>query len=122
MKRREESMLVMHTESNRWIDVVKSFYMTFDGIRCYCDIPELYLSSTSARMLVKYKQGDEEAYRLASQDGVHFTGAYQVTDDDSRVEFMKFTHGTSVLLAGAWKCGGRTGEWYIEGFARTSPI
>jgi hypothetical protein len=71
MKRREESMLVMHTESNRWIDVVKSFYMTFDGIRCYCDIPELYLSSTSARMLVKYKQGDEEAYRLASQDGVH---------------------------------------------------
>jgi hypothetical protein len=70
-------MLVMHTESNRWIDVVKSFYMTFDGIRCYCDIPELYLSSTSARMLVKYKQGDEEAYRLASQDGVHFTGAQQ---------------------------------------------
>jgi hypothetical protein len=115
-------MAPISTNQTGWIEVIKSFYMTFDGTRCYCNIPELYISATSAQMLVKYRQGDEEAYHLKSQDGVHYAGAYQGTDDDSRVEFMKFTHGASVLLAGAWKCGGRTGEWYIEGFARTSPI
>lgn len=97
-----------------WIEVKKSFYITFDGRRCYCSIPELKISDTSAQMLVKYTQGDEEFYDLLSKDGRHYYGAMG-TDDDNRVDFMKWITDKNLILSGIWKCGGREGEWYIEG-------
>ncbi|HMA64716.1 MAG TPA: hypothetical protein VKO63_05955 [Chitinispirillaceae bacterium] len=96
------------------VEVEKTFYMSFDGKRCVCTIPELYIDNATAQMLVRYKQGDEEVYRLTSTDGIRFTGKMG-TDDDSRVDFDKWEKNGVVLLAGSWKCGGREGEWYIEG-------
>lgn len=104
----------MIKEKNGWITVTKSFYITFDGRRCYCNIPELFISDTTAQMVVKYKQGDEESYSLQSKDGRHYYGAMG-TDDDNRVDFTKWVTNKCLLLSGNWKCGGREGEWYIEG-------
>jgi hypothetical protein len=97
-----------------WIEVTNSFYITFDGRRCYCSVPELFITHNAAQMLVKYKQGDEESYHLVSNDGARFTGTIG-TDDDSRVNFVKWECKNHLVLAGSWKCGGREGEWYIEG-------
>lgn len=106
------------SEYSSIITVVKSFYMTFEGRCCYCAIPELYVSKEAAQMVVVYKAGDEEKYSMTSKDGVHYQGA-MCTDDDSRVDFTKFTNKNLLLLAGVWKCGGREGEWYIEGEVTT---
>lgn len=97
-----------------WIEVDKSYYISFDGKRCACTIPELYINNDTAQMLVRYKQGDEEVYRLTSTDGKRFAGKMG-TDDDSRVDFEKWENNGVILLAGSWKSGGREGEWYIEG-------
>lgn len=97
-----------------WIEVSKSFYTTFNGRRFYCSIPELYLGNLKAQMRVRYKDGDEEKYSLTSPDGVLFSGTMG-TDDDNRVDFELWIHDKSIVLAGCWKCGGREGEWYIEG-------
>jgi len=97
-----------------WVDVNKSFYTTFNGRRFYCNIPELYLGCQQAKMRVRYGDGDEENYNLTSSDGVLFSGTMG-TDDDSRVSFELWKHGNVIVLEGGWKCGGRQGEWYIEG-------
>jgi hypothetical protein len=102
-----------------WVEVHKSFYTTFNGRRFYCNIPELYLGDDEARMRVRYSDGDEEKYHLASSDGVLYSGTMG-TDDDNRVDFELWKHDNkTVVLAGNWKCGGRQGEWYIEGTAET---
>lgn len=101
------------TTSGR-VEVTKSFYMTFNGKRCYCRIPSLYLGTRSGKINVKYQQEDEETYFLVSEDGLYFTGTV-CTEDDNRVIFRKWVNGKDLLLAGSWKCGGREGEWYIEG-------
>ena len=110
-----------HPEFLGWIQVTRSFYLTFDGRRCYCEIPELYFNGTAAQMIVQYRQGDQEAYLLVFDDGIHYSGAMG-TDDDSRVDFELFRHNDLILLAGAWKCGGREGEWYIEGTTKNPEI
>ncbi len=97
-----------------WIEVNKSFYTTFNGRRFYCSIPELYLGNQEAKMRVRYSDGDEEKYYLNSSDGVQYSGTMG-TDDDSRVDFELWKHSQTIVLAGNWKCGGREGEWYIEG-------
>lgn len=103
-----------------WINVTKSFYTTFDGKRRFCSIPELYLNESAMQMHVVYKQGDEESYVLRSSNGIFFSGAMG-TDDDNRVDFEKWVHDQTIVLAGNWKSGGRQGEWYIEGVARAIP-
>lgn len=103
-----------NTEIDGWVDVTKSFYITYNGRRHYCSIPELFIAHNAAQMLVRYEQGDEEVYRLVSSDGIRFTGTMG-TDDDSRVDFEKWENGSHIVFAGNWKCGGREGEWYIEG-------
>lgn len=97
-----------------WVEVNKSFYTTFNGRRFYCSIPELYLGSQEAKMRVRYSDGDEEKYNLTSSDGVLYSGTMG-TDDDNRVDFELWKHLKTIVLAGNWKCGGREGEWYIEG-------
>ncbi|NLL12775.1 MAG: hypothetical protein GX267_05175 [Fibrobacter sp.] len=100
-----------------WVEVNKSFYTTFNGRRFYCNVPELYLGSQQAKMRVKYRDGDEEYYSLKSSDGVLFSGTMG-TDDDNRVDFELWKHDRIIVLAGNWKCGGRQGEWYIEGTSK----
>jgi hypothetical protein len=102
------------TNTDTRVEVKRSFYMTFNGKRSYCHIPNLLLGPRSAKLTVKYEQGDEEHYFLVSEDGLYFTGAV-CTEDDNRVIFRKWISGKNILLAGSWKCGGREGEWYIEG-------
>ena len=98
------------TTSGR-VEVSKSFYMTFNGKRCYCRIPA-FVGTRSGKINVKYQQ-EMETYFLVSEDGLYFTGAV-CTEDDNRVIFRKWVVERS-SPCGSWKCGGREGEWYIEG-------
>lgn len=94
--------------------------MTFDGRRCYCEIPVFLLSSSSATMHVLYKEGDEERYEMVSEDGKHYQGSSN-SGDGSRVEFTCYRSGNTLLFAGLWKCGGRQGEWYLCGTIDPAP-
>ncbi len=97
------------------VRVLKSYYMTFDGKRCFCEVPLLVFSDTKMFLEVKYGDADEEKYYLTSGDGIRYSGTKQGTTDDGRAQFTLLTQCDSILFAGSWKCGGREGEWYIEG-------
>jgi hypothetical protein len=107
--------MVMNTDGMFPLDVDKSFYMTFDGKRCYCKVPVLRYSGNRMYMEVHYDDGDRENYFLVSDDGVNYNGMKRGSADDGRVRFLLLTHCEWVLLAGSWKCGGREGAWYING-------
>lgn len=108
-------MMIPDTPLMQRMIVTKSFYMTFDGKRCYCEIPDLLVDNKSMSMQVQYNGDDQETYTLSSQDSVNYSGAHSGASDDSRVEFTRYQHGNTIILSGMWKCGGREGEWYIEG-------
>ena len=75
----------------------------------------MQIDDKAMAMHVQYKDDDHEAYSLTSSDAVYYSGAYSGAADDSRVEFTKYRNANMIILAGMWKCGGREGEWYIEG-------
>jgi len=108
--------LTLHHAKN--VRVIRSFYMTFDGKRCTCKITRFSVNRNAAFMHVSYGANDEENYSLSSEDGIRYRGAYLGTNDDSRVEFVKFQRNDELVMAGIWKCGGREGEWYIEGVVK----
>lgn len=97
------------------VTVDNSYYITFDGKRCYCKVPVLYYSASRLIMEVYYEDGDRENYLLVSGDGINFSGMKRKSIDDGRARFRLLTHCEWVLFSGFWMCGGREGEWYIKG-------
>lgn len=103
-----------------WVAVSKSFYTTFEGKRYYCSIPELYLNGKEAQLLVRYKQGNEEQFKLTSLDGFRFYGTKGDKNDTRRFYFEKWEREEVIILAGNWQCNGSEGEWFIEGFMKSN--
>lgn len=97
------------------VTIYTSYYMTFDGRRCHCKVPVCCYSKERLYLEVVYEDGILEKYLLTSNDAFRYFGTKQGEIDDGRVYFSLMTHEDWILLAGHWMCGGRQGEWYING-------